>query len=825
MKLNKTKKETLMSNKNFAFFLVILFAAFPAFAYELNYYQNQFSFYSDRGFDRISAPGFRFDLPPGAPELPVKYLHFIIPPEQEAKLVNLLNVFLVQIPGSYYLYPTQPSVPLCSIPPWIPPDTSIYNSDSLYPGKPVAIVNSSVFDGARIVTVAVYPLQYRPLSRRLFISTSILFDFQFRPAPPPRMATYRTFSGQKVYDNFIKATVYNTEQIPLYYRKPIIVPDGGFKPQDQGGTAPFIIITSSELFEYFLELRNWLREKGRWATITTTDWIYNRYSGRDNAERIRNYLIHAYLNMDPAPVWVLLGGDDGVIPVRYGCGKDNPPSQWNRYVIPSDLYFSDLNGNWHVDNDDWWGEPTQDSVDVFPELFVGRVTVKTQREIEIWTNKLLHYEKEARDSTQWFVTLPRAFWTWTTHPPLYLHPWLTGAPQEFPDYFIHDTLWEPDADVLLDTLNYGHGYVHFYCHGGPDRLMTRRRETWSTLLNYCPNPPNPGVAGLNWLRNKGRYYPVYAISCYCAAYDNFQPHGEGDPTDTTIMDAFVDNYRVDTLTGWYPIGASAFLGNTRSGWWTGSGSLHREFCEALFEEGLTSLGTAEGKSKVDLRAHYLWHSHNLFGSPENEPWFKEPGPMFVTHPETIPCGQEVLFEVVVHSQPFVPSPPIPDCRVCPYKPGDVYEVGYTDRNGRVEFLVYANTPGEMKVTCVYPRRSPTYPDYLPSQTICYVVSRDEKKAGVPQNLPAKLSVSLASPNPVIKSKSIRLRYAVPQYDKVTISLYTASGSKVTTLLEQKLAPGYYETNWETPAHLPTGAYWVLLTTNKEKKALKLLLIR
>jgi hypothetical protein len=807
-------------------FLILPIPALASGPFRLNYSHSQFTFYSERGFDRIKASDFHFTLPPGAPELPVKYLHFIIPPDKEVEFINYLNRASFQNLGSYYLYPSQPNVPICSTPHWVPPDTLIYNSDSLYPGKITEVVSNGVFDGARIVTVAIYPLQYRPLTHRLFILTDILFDFQFRSIPLPRMALQRTFSGQKVYDDFIRATVYNDEDIPIYYRKPIIIPDGGFKPVDQGGIAPFTIITSLELFEYFLPLREWLREKGWYTTITTTDWIYNHYPGRDNAEQIRNFLTSS--DQISCLVWVLLGGDDGVIPVRYGCYRDNPYSQWSSDVIPSDLYFSDLSGDWNVDNDEWWGEPFDDAVDVFPEVFVGRVTVKTGREIEIWTEKILHYEKYASDDLNY---LTRAFWGYSDISPNNpMDPYSTRAPQEFHiPPFIHCMRYHPDADEALDSLNRGFGYDHFYCHGGPDRIMLRRDPyPWSTLLNYVETEPTWALAGLNWLTNNNRYYPLYSIGCYQAAYDNFEYHGHGNSTDTTIADAFVDTYR-ERVTQSYPIGSSAFLGNTRNGIWYTSGFLHKEYCEALFEEDLTSLGTAEGKSKVDLPYdpllyhYYLWHSHNLFGSPETEPWFKIPGTMVVTHPQTIPCGVPVLFEVSVKDA--TDPAYISNCRVCLYKPDDVFEVGYTDINGTVLFEVCANELGELKVTCVYPRHSDspsgTYNDYLPSQTICVVEPSD--KLGISQNSLMKFSLNLASSTPIIKS--IRLKYVIPTSDKASINLYNSSGLKVATLLDQWHNPGYYDFNWKIPANLPSGTYWLLLETEKEKKTLKLLLIR
>ncbi len=100
---------------------------------------------------------------PGYPELPVFYLHYIIPPNKIAEGVLINSQYPIEIFGSYNIYPSQPSFPISMRPEWVDPDSTIYSQDSLFPGKAVEVVSNEVFDGARIVTIAVYPFQYYPL--------------------------------------------------------------------------------------------------------------------------------------------------------------------------------------------------------------------------------------------------------------------------------------------------------------------------------------------------------------------------------------------------------------------------------------------------------------------------------------------------------------------------------------------------------------------------------------------------------------------------------------------------------------------------------------
>ncbi|MBD3368079.1 MAG: hypothetical protein GF405_07915, partial [Candidatus Eisenbacteria bacterium] len=129
------------------------------------------------------------------------------------------------------------------------------------------------------------------------------------------------------------------------------------------------------------------------TVIRTVSWIESNYTGgSDTAERIRMFLQDAYATW--GTTYVLLGGDTNVVPVRYA---------WTGYYggdsIPADLYFSDLDGNWNGDGDDLFGEADRgitspgDSVDLYPDILVGRAPVTDAVGAEVFVDKCLTYEK------------------------------------------------------------------------------------------------------------------------------------------------------------------------------------------------------------------------------------------------------------------------------------------------------------------------------------------------------------------------------------------------------------------------------------------------
>lgn len=101
----------------------------------------------------------------------------------------------------------------------------------------------------------------------------------------------------------------------------------------------------------------------------------------------------------------MLAGDYTVLPIRYGTGrrsitiKDSQNQDSSIYVdwpIPSDLYFSDFNGNWNVDGDSSYGEFESSemyTMDYAPEIFVGRLLCTNRQEIANYTEKLIRYER------------------------------------------------------------------------------------------------------------------------------------------------------------------------------------------------------------------------------------------------------------------------------------------------------------------------------------------------------------------------------------------------------------------------------------------------
>ena len=150
----------------------------------------------------------------------------------------------------------------------------------------------------------------------------------------------------------------------------------------------YVIVTSEALAPAFEALVDWKRRKGLDAGIVTMEYIRENYNGDeisgiyDDAGKLRQFLYESYLR---GTVYVLLGGDKDVVPIRYGYDYGD--------MIPTDLYFADFNGNWNFDDDEIYGETNQDDIDYMQEVYIGRILCSNTHEVKNWVDKAMIYEK------------------------------------------------------------------------------------------------------------------------------------------------------------------------------------------------------------------------------------------------------------------------------------------------------------------------------------------------------------------------------------------------------------------------------------------------
>jgi hypothetical protein len=89
-------------------------------------------------------------------------------------------------------------------------------------------------------------------------------------------------------------------------------------------------------------------------------------------------------------------------------------------------------------------------------------------------------------------------------------------------------------------------------------------------------------------------------------------------------------------------------------------------------------------------------------------------------------------------------------------------------------------------------------------------------------VPKVFSLSQNYPNPFNPTTTIR--FGIPKEVKVTLIIYDMLGSEVTTIVNEKMVPGYYEYQWNA-SNLASGVYFYRLTAGNFISTKKLLLLK
>jgi hypothetical protein len=295
----------------------------------------------------------------------------------------------------------------------------------------------------------------------------------------------------------------------------------------------YVIITPSEFSGAVESFAAWKNQLGFSVQITRLEQIYSHFSGRDNPEKVRNFINESY-STNGTEYYLLLGDCDVCParevwdPVNVGLGCDNGTE-------PSDLYYECLDGDWDANGNDVFGE-SDDDVDLYPEVKVGRIPVNTTEDAERVLAMIRKIE-ENPDSGEWIknflLIAPSAFTPGDS----------TAALEEeiykkfLADSFFHtirlyDVDYSLSPSAVISAINEGVVLVDFFDHGAYDTWVGALRT--SDVLN---------------LQNGNRTFLAFAMACETAAFD-YQEY-------TTIAEAFFRNQNG---------GAIGYIGATRIAW-------------------------------------------------------------------------------------------------------------------------------------------------------------------------------------------------------------------------------------------------------------------
>ncbi len=679
-----------MVNKNVflkLFSTFLLFSSLVAFPgileKEVTFDWSDLSFTKYKEYDVVTLKGAGSATQIGEPALPQVSLSFVVPPGAEVSEVNIIYFDKKDIAGEYNILPAQPHRPITKKvdTSFAEPNKEIYSLKEEYPLELIKSPHTGSMGGYRIASLFVYPLRYTPAEKRLTFYSKIRFQVVYKEWTYPVKSTSE--KQKIIFKDIIKKQVLNSEDLDIWgpsITRPLssilLSPD----------TADYVIITTSSYESYLQELALWKTKKGIKTSIVNLSWIESNYTGDDTQERIRNFIIDA--NSSWGTLWFLLAGDTDEIPHRTTWVM-TVDSDWHDQ-LPSDLYFSDLDGDWDADDDNTYGE-TEDSVDMYPDVFVGRASINTVAECSTFVNKVLTYEKAPPSS---FIKKELLLGEY-----LFGDNWgewvndsiETLTPLDYTISKLYESQGALNRQAVLDSIEEGYHFIHHAAHGSVTSISTASDNITSSNLDGLTN---------------GDLLSIYvAISCLPGAFD---------------FNCYAEHWMNNPNGG----GAAACM-NSRYGWGSTVGigpsdKLDISFFEQLFDYDVRNIGVTLGNAKMDnIPEAYSdpvmrWcvYELNLFGDPEMSMWTEDPEEFTVSHDAVITIGGST-FSVNVSDGAFG----VEDALVCLYKEGEVYEVGYTNASGNIILNLSSppSTLGTMYCTV-------TKDNYLPYEDSVEVIS-------------------------------------------------------------------------------------------------------
>lgn len=574
----------------------------------------------------------------GVPSLPSKLIHLNIPLGREIESITIVNPIMKTIPLAKKILPFQGQIPTKEIADkeFVLPLKTIYDSNTSYPNEQIRITHIDYFDYTnQIVTLEVTPFQYNAKNNLLIFYS--LFDIQLKLKEkqiiknlPSKFHKNRTVDNQRIYNTILSTLVDNPQDIQYGNIKNVsILKSSLIMPEEL--SYEYVIITNGVLAPAFKRFVTWKKRKGINIGIVTMEYIQSHYTGDlisgiyDDAGKLRQFLFDAYSHN---LVYALLGGDHNIVPIRKGASSNNPSNIWEQ-IPPTDLYFSDFNGDWNVDGDSFYGEPTNDSPDYAAEIFVGRLLCSTPQHIENWTEKLIRYESNPGNGD--FAYLKKAFYTQADE--MQDHNWANTIKNTF-TIFTVNTIFEetyngiknynsselpqfPTGADVVNEFNNNYGLVSFMGHGSQCTVAIASKGVNTSpkyrifFSNSYHSENNTGYEGGGSFSNMTNYnYPNinYSISCETMPYDYI---GSEQHSNHELLGK--------SFTVLYKTGNVAYLGNTRNGWIDSSRDLFQYFGQEI-NKGYFNIGISEANSLFRIGNKNLKYSHNLLGCPEMEMW-------------------------------------------------------------------------------------------------------------------------------------------------------------------------------------------------------------
>ena len=439
-------------------------------------FSNDLLLTSENDYLTVSIDGVGFEIEePGQPTLPVYRQTYTFPKDTKINAVDCTITGQSKQSISGVIAPAVTPVPLSklstidSLPQQ--PDQTIYANDEYFPQSWFDYSITCGMDEKGIlttfVTVEVYPVRYNAVANELLseAEATITIDYEENSQP-------------QVFD----------EEYDM------------------------VIITSDEFVDALDRFVSHKESVGVHTYVKTVDEIYQEFSGVDEAEQIKYFIVDAKENHNIT--YVLLVG--GLKSYLWATPKDSKSLGVSGFYVParytavvngdekgclSDLYYADLYkydedtsqwvfANWDSNENGIFAEygnsvSSRDKMDLNPDVYYGRLAVRSVKELNNVIDKIITYESSGPSQKSWYNRMVavggRTFDLYEEKPD---GEWACDYIVDLMDDTIVSEVSRcyssnreaggptPEPQDVMPEISEGEGFLVFEGHGSPSRWNT-----------------------------------------------------------------------------------------------------------------------------------------------------------------------------------------------------------------------------------------------------------------------------------------------------------------------------------------------------------------
>ncbi len=595
---------------------------------------------TDQGsFSRMAMDGYHLASEVGRPQVPVMVEMLEIPLcdaiSYTIRSSRYSDFTAAELDIQHPLFPAQPSYTKSYTGPVVfEKDNDTYRTDAFYHRDLITVEKSGIMRNINIATVYFSPVQYNPVTNTYRIYEDVTVEFSFENADIPATYQMKSLHGNAIF-NGLQSHVINpihTETRGNTFNHPIkylIVANRLFRPQ----------------LEEFI---TWKKRQGMMVEVAYTD---QSEVGNTNTS-IANFLKGKYTNAtesDPAPTYVLLVGDIGLLPVfsTHISGQDHK----------TDLYYF-----------------TWTDGDNLPDCYYGRFSVQNDSHLRIMLEKTMQYEQYAMPD------------------PTYLDDAVLVAGSD-------NTFGPTHANGQMNYLSnnyintaYGYSNVHLYRYNSSSQAAQIRSDIGAGVgyANYTAHCSASGwsdpvfeTSHISAMNNADRYCFMIGNCCLSNKFDEYECFGEAitrtakkgavayiGGTNSTLWNedyywsvGVRSSVTANTVYDAARLGAYDRLFHTHgepfSDWYVTGGS--------IVQAGNISVESSTSGNKL-----YYWEIYHLLGDPSILPWLSQAEVMTPAFPEAMVKGTT-----------FMQIMAVPYAYVALTENGEVIAAGTADENGNI----------------------------------------------------------------------------------------------------------------------------------------------